>query len=400
MTRRPTDRPRHQQGNVLAIMVVLMAVLMLGALTDQRTAIANAHQQMTEAALMQAREALVGFAATYRDTRETQSARETQSFGYLPCPNTDNDGISDLTCGSTEVSALGRLPWKTLDLQSYRDSAGECLWYAISGRAKNSPKTYQLNWDTQGQLLVQDSAGKLQHDTDPHTRPLAVVITPGRPLPGQELRRTQGSDQCANIGAPGEHLESIDSRWYSSTHTGDLVITVGDNAKVNDRAVWLSATDIFDRIKRRKDFKADIETMMDDLAAYLEALPPDRLPAPSKTQKGVALLIDNYLKTGPTLAKQALIHHWRDNLLYTAAPGQNSFALNLDGRALTCRALLFFAGERTPLQHRSSTNEIEDWRMYLENDNANTYPNLGKYTGTSGFRHENSSADIVRCIGR
>ncbi|WP_319241290.1 hypothetical protein [uncultured Propionivibrio sp.] len=303
-----------------------------------------------------------------------------------------------MNCGSLLVSVLGRLPWKTLDLPNFRDSAGECLWYAISGRAKNSPKTYQLNWDTQGQLLVQDIAGKLQHDTDPHTRPLAVVIAPGRPLSGQELRRTRSSEQCADIGAPDEHLEGIDSRWYSSTHTGDLVITIGDNAKFNDRAVWLNATDIFDRIKRRKDFKADIDTMMDDVAAYLEALPLDRLPVPSKTQKGVALLIDNYLKSNPTLAKQALIHHWRDNLLYIAGPGQDSFVLDLDGQTRACRALLFFAGERTPWQRRSNPNEIEDWRMYLEGDNANTYPNQGKYVGTGAFHHENSSADVIRCI--
>lgn len=398
MTRRQIASNRHQQGNVLAIMAILMAALMLGALTDQRAAIEHAHHQTTEAALMQAREALVGFAATYRDTRESQSARETQSFGYLPCPNTDSYGASDKTCGLTLVSALGRLPWKTLDLPAYQDSSGECLWYAISGRAKNSPKTYQLNWDTPGQLLVQDITGKLQHDTNPHSRPLAVVIAPGRPLSGQKLRRTRGGDQCAEIRAVEEHLENIDNRWYSSAHTGDLVITIGDNANVNDRAVWLNATDIFDRIKRRRDFKADIETMMDDLAAHLEALAPDRLPAPSKTQKGAALLIDSYLKSDPTPAKQALIHHWRDNLLYIAAPGQDSFVLDLDGQTRACRALLFFAGERTPWQRRSSASEIEDWRMYLEGNNANIYPTLGKYVGTSGFHHENSSADVIRCI--
>lgn len=400
MTRRPIAGSQHQQGKVLAGMLVLTAMLLLGALPDQRATVESGRRQATEAALMQAREALIGFAATYRDTRDTETARETQSFGYLPCPSSENDGISEMSCGLTLVSVLGRLPWKSLDLANYRDSAGECLWYAISGRAKNNPKTYQLNWDTPGQLLVQDIAGKLQHDPDPHTRPLAVVIAPGRPLPGQASRRTQGSNQCADIGAPNEHLENIDSRWYADTHTGDIVITTGNDASSNDQAIWLNATDIFDRIKRRKDFKSDIETMMDDLAAYLEARPPDQLPAPSKAQKGVALLIDNYLESKPSQAKKAVIHHWRDNLLYIVAPGQSRFALDLDGRTRACRAVLFFAGERTPWQRRSSADEIEDWRMYLEGDNANTYPALGKYVGTSDFRPENSSADILRCIGR
>ncbi|SDH85520.1 hypothetical protein [Propionivibrio dicarboxylicus] len=393
MTHHPIANDRRQEGNVIAILLVLMTVLMLGALTDQLVTIARPRHQTTEEVLAQAREALLGFAATYRDTHAEQS------FGYLPCPNLDNDGISSLSCGLAQVSALGRLPWKSLDLPNYRDSTGECLWYAIGGRAKGSHKTSQLNWDTQGQFLVQDIAGKLQHETSPHALPLAIVIAPGRPLPGQESRHTQRSDQCADIGAPDEHLENVDNRWSSTTHTGNIVITIGDDTKANDRVVWLNASDIFERIKRRKDFGADIETMMDDLATYLSKLAPNQLPMPTKTQKGVALLIENYLATNPVIAKKNVIHHWRDNLLYAANGDSKAFVLELDGRVQTCRAVLFFAGERTPLQRRSTAEEREDWRMYLEGVNAKTFPNPGKYTGTRSFRPNNSSTDIARCIG-
>lgn len=391
------EHDRRQRGNVLIITIVLLAMVMLGALTEPLGQVANARRQTSEETLAQAREALIGVAATYRDTHD--DTKTPQSFGYLPCPNLDNSGISELSCGSVQVAALGRLPWKTLDIARYRDTAGECLWYAVSGRAKGSHKTNQLNWDTPGQFYVQDSTGKLQHDASAHARPLAIVIAPGRPLAGQESRKTSRDDQCPDLGAPDEYLEGIDARWFSKTHTGDITITIGDDNTANDKAIWLTASDIFERIKQRKDFKADIETMMDDLAAYLETLAPDRLPPRSITQKGSALLIDNYLNITPDLAKQAVIHHWRDNLLYATA-GSSTYTLNLDGRPQTCRALLFFAGARTSQQRRGSADEHEDWRMYLEGDNASTFPNPGNYSGTSSFRPESASADIARCIGR
>lgn len=390
----PPGGDRYLRGSVLTAMLVMMTVLMLAALTDWLRPIAGARHPATEESLAQAREALIGFAASYRDTHADQS------FGYLPCPDVDNDGVSILTCGQRLVSSLGHLPWKSLDIPNYRDSSGECLWYAISGRGKNNPKTNELNWDTIGQLLVQDTVGNLKHDAGAHARPLAVVIAPGEPLPGQKSRTPSPGNPCPTLARLDEHLEGVDSRWLSTTHTGDIAITIGDGGTANDRAVWLNASDIFDRIKQRKDFKADIETMMDDLAAHLERLPPEQMPQASSTQKGIAPLIESYLSTNPTAAKNNLLQHWRDNLLYAANRSPAAYALELDGQPRTCRALLFFAGERTAGQRRSTADERDDWRMYLEGNNASTFPHPGKYSGTHTFRPEYASADIVRCIGR
>ncbi|MBK8120557.1 MAG: hypothetical protein IPK39_16285 [Sulfuritalea sp.] len=95
--------------------------------------------------LAQAREALLAYAATYRD----DPSRSTEVFGYLPCPDTSGktgiqtpgDGEAAATCGTSEQAAIGLLPYKTLGLPDLRDSSGVCLWYAVAGGFKNNPKT-------------------------------------------------------------------------------------------------------------------------------------------------------------------------------------------------------------------------------------------------------------------
>ncbi|MBK8525068.1 MAG: hypothetical protein IPL58_14020 [Betaproteobacteria bacterium] len=45
-------------------------------------------------ALEQARQALIGYAATYRDFKAGQM------FGYLPCPDSNNDGNAESDCNN------------------------------------------------------------------------------------------------------------------------------------------------------------------------------------------------------------------------------------------------------------------------------------------------------------
>jgi hypothetical protein len=99
-----------------------------------------------------AREALLGFAATYRNKEHPNA-----DFGYLPCPDLDGDGSSE-TCGGQGQTSVGRLPYLTLNLPDLRDGSGECLWYAVSGSFKNNPKADAVNWDSTGSFRLLDDA--------------------------------------------------------------------------------------------------------------------------------------------------------------------------------------------------------------------------------------------------
>ena len=95
--------------------------------------------------------------------------------GRLPCPEaagnigTANEG----TPRATARSAVGRLPWRTLGLDKWRDIAGEPLWYVVSpGWTKpNAAANTLINSNSTGQLTL-DASGDM----------VALIVAPGEPL--------------------------------------------------------------------------------------------------------------------------------------------------------------------------------------------------------------------------
>ena len=125
----------------------------------------------TEAALAAARDALIGYAASYPDQHAGRHGP-----GYLPCPDTSGNGSPNTPCRAT---ALGRLPWRRLGLHDPRDGAGERLWYALDRRFRaNGYKYRPLNRDTAADLVVNGRGGIA-----------AVILAPGPALPFQDRSR-------------------------------------------------------------------------------------------------------------------------------------------------------------------------------------------------------------------
>jgi hypothetical protein len=202
---------KHRSGQagmslVLAASVVFVAAALLFVQVGG-AAFANRRDGITERALAQARQALIAYASD-------RPIGAIVGPGFLPCPDADNDGWAESTCGSLagdrgQEQRLGRLPWKTLGLPDLRDGHGERLWYAVSTRYKgllncaasaacvdHSPAT------ALGTITVRDSSGRVTHDgtsADPEAGgAVAVVIAPGPPLARifADGERTQRRD-CA-----------------------------------------------------------------------------------------------------------------------------------------------------------------------------------------------------------
>ncbi|MDR2507876.1 MAG: hypothetical protein LBD67_07790 [Candidatus Accumulibacter sp.] len=404
-----------QHGSVLLLLAIVLTVAAAGFFLARFDASSRKtrRSEATGEALLQAKEALIGFAITYRYTHSGEG------FGYLPCPDTNDDGYSEPVCGAVGVSVIGRLPWKTLGLPTLRDASSECLWYAVSGAAKDNPKTVPLNWDTQSQFVVRDVAGNALAGgvAAPHDGPLAVIFAPDSLLDGQ-TRTQQINANCGDY-LPAAYLEGLGALASGSSDAAALALTVASAesantriapphpARNNDRAVWISSRDIFDRIKRRIDFKNDIDTLMNDLANYLNNLPPTALPAMSAGNKGIDAIINGYLSANPSLPEQKakVFANWRDNLLYAGGPAGAYF---INSSASSCRALLFFGGERVtrsvaPLVSQSRVEIAEKGAatMYLEDNNALLFPSNGNYgNSASVFEYDpaNPGADIIRCI--
>lgn len=163
-------------------------------------------ERQTQDALVQARDALIGYALKYRESQPDRM------YGYLPLPDlgstrNNNVGCTDEGCDANTFTGLafdangigpsvvGRFPWRTLGTEPLRDGHGECLWLIVSSlhsriqRATPAPVLPPMNWDTLGQLdvvVANGGAALASALTGPHERPVAVIFSPGPPLSGQD----------------------------------------------------------------------------------------------------------------------------------------------------------------------------------------------------------------------
>lgn len=259
--------------SVLALLGLLagMFVIGLAGTMAQR----NAAKQHSADALAQAKEALISYAARY-----PEEVSITQPFGQLPCPDADGgnaEGVTELNCGLKDRTAIGRLPWKTLGLPPLRDSASECLWYAVSGTFKYNPKSDLMNWDTQGQIEAAAADGTtLVTGAAPMTRAAAIVFAPGTILAGQDrsLTGTPAPTVCGGNYTASNYLDTdvasgIINSVISSTQFGltrfiaaqDSDRTAPTNDLFNDRFVVVTPEEVF---ARRAQLRSDFLTPLLD----------------------------------------------------------------------------------------------------------------------------------------
>jgi hypothetical protein len=207
----------RQSGTGLMLFALLLAAVLVSLAAVGRGVLSGAaeRERITERALAQAREALVAYAAE-------RPIDGIVGPGYLPCPDADDDGWAESTCGSLsghlgQAERLGRLPWKTLGLPDLRDGAGERLWYAVSTRHKgllNCAASRECRDMSPGSALgtitVRGADGRaIQDGTIADARlassggAAAVVIAPGAPLvrlDGHAQSRSCTAGECDPAG--------------------------------------------------------------------------------------------------------------------------------------------------------------------------------------------------------
>lgn len=217
------SRPcRHPQGGFAILAVVALVALVVGIgvlayLND--VAVRNKRQQSTAMAMGKAREAIIGYAAG------VDLSVGASRPGDLPCPDNDNDGIAESSCGNAtgttgQTNRLGRLPWRTLGLEDLRDADGERLWYAVSNNFKNNTRTVCvasgnagcLNSDSRGTITVRQRDGTVVQDgtnADPFvpSGAVAVVIAPG----GVIQRQGAGAAQVRDAAGANNPLNYLDT---------------------------------------------------------------------------------------------------------------------------------------------------------------------------------------------
>ncbi len=226
-------------------------------------------QNSTAAALAKAKEALIAYAVTYSETHQDNVP------GYLPCPNTGfPEGRSAPTCGTKNVSSIGRLPWQSLSVEPLRDSSGECLWYVVSGTFKNSPQTDLMNWDNNGLLEVVSADGTtLLAGSRPENRAVAAIIAPGPTIGGQNRAQVANAPECGGNYVPVNYLDSsagVNNAVVSpAANALSRFISRGESVDFNDGIIFITPEEISEPIRRRKDFRPRLDRLTRSIAECL-----------------------------------------------------------------------------------------------------------------------------------
>ncbi len=239
---------QRQHGAVFIVMLVFMimgvAAFLVGSLNS--AAVQIKRDQVTANALAQAKDALIGYAATHPTLP-----------GSLPCPDLNNDGSADTT-GQSCVAYIGRIPWMQLGLPDLRDGNGDCLWYALSSvfrdalpAGSRTPSSNPLNSNTAGQLSIFDNTGTPL--PSPPNPVIAIVFSAGAALGTQDRSATPGP--ATICGGNSNAINYLDTAMGINNATGGgtatSFIAANASATFNDKLLYITAAQFFPAINKR-----------------------------------------------------------------------------------------------------------------------------------------------------
>lgn len=254
--------PLKQQGMMLIMLVFIVGLAATGYLLHalNPAAMRIERDKKTAMALAEAKTALIGYAAGVDLTSGTCTTNCPRP-GDLPCPDTDNDGVAEGSCGNAagttgQSRRLGRLPWKTLGLPDLRDGSGERLWYAVSNRYKNNTRYRPLNSDTVATITLKNAAGNIINDATSTTGLSAIVLAPGEALVRQDAQVQVRID--ANQLVASNYLDTAfgedNQNFIDGTTNGfisGLVKAVDGSVIVNDRIISISRDEMLKVMETR-----------------------------------------------------------------------------------------------------------------------------------------------------
>jgi hypothetical protein len=408
----PNPRVPHrmaQRGFALMAILALLTVGILYFVVGQLDAgMARRRQdEVTTQALAQAKEALIAYAITYHD------GNAKQVFGYLPCPDIDGDGSGDALasdCGANDDQVVvGLLPYRQLNLDNYRDGAGACLWYIVSGTFKasstggmNPALPAPMNWDTQGRLAVLDSAGNtVVAPDDKDGGAAAVIVAVGPPLQTQN----RSGDPCAIANAKAVYADYLDGSYTFPGAPGATVQVrqgLSGSTTNNDRLIWITPKEIFGRIKNRNDFGAILNSGIANIQSKLNSKAP--LPA------GTNVLPANLFKIaeGDSQSDIAFYNNWSNQFRYVACTTVGSYCFTVNntdtGTTGHCDGVLLFGGADTSGGPRASAPR--DINSYFESADAIDLLSNSRFTFTGPSSYDGSTtatkvaraADLGLCL--
>lgn len=221
----------------IAIALVIIGLLLTGGLTALQSQSENQQIRETQKILEDAREALIGYAASHSASGD--------SHPFLPCPDrsggggagTPNDGQEDRLAGGGCVTQEGNLPWVTLGLTENTDRWGNRLRYRVTVGFSNGNAGMQLT--SLGDIEVRDSTGGTQLAT---ALP-AVILSHGKNGLGA-VSAASSQNSSTGIGTNEQANTDGNTTFVSRPKTD----AGGTGGAFDDQLVWLTPNILFNRL--------------------------------------------------------------------------------------------------------------------------------------------------------
>lgn len=354
-----------QHGQVFLLTLLILGIL-AATLVYQLLSPANITAEndlKTEAALTQARDALLGYAAA-----------DTTRPGQLPCPDTTNDGFADscAAVGSATSVRIGRLPWKSLKVPELRDGSGEQLWYAVS---RTFAATSIINSDTASEYTVSG--------VSPATNVVAVVFAPGV-IVGTQLRDAVSSS-CSTTGTTIARNRCAANYLEGGNDDGDAAfVTALPTTAFNDRLQVITHDMLMGRVLQRvanharkvlisyyngNSFFPTANSYTDATGLCTTSAYEGRFPLPPTLATATGLCTDAVTWSGANLEAWFSNNNWNRYVFYAVTPDCTAAAsaatcaaggsLTVSGKISNARALLIATGRAFTGQNRPCTSAAD-----------------------------------------
>jgi hypothetical protein len=400
-------RQQHNKGFMLIALIVILAMGGLYFLVSNLTpeAIEARRQAKTDEALMQAREALIGYALQYRSNPATSDA--DAMYGHLPTPDLGDHTFSPscvsegcATKNSSVVTGntvlVGRFPWKTVGTGPLRDGYGECLWYAVSATHRDvNSTTATMNWDTLAAPDVLYGSGPAGlAAVNAHQRPIAVIFSPGAAFDGGRTASSDAPECGGNYDATHYVDTTLNYAQRALSVTSDMIFSALRKSSVRSTNPLKP-----DSVNRVPSYVDEINDMIDQMTTCArDQIAANAISANAKVAAPCTTALNSYGPTGyyGNYSDQVFVAKCASCSVTVTHPPTGYV------QPPSCAGALLFGNQRNSTQDRSDSTKQSLAINYLEGANLDSFNSPDStYTGDYALMTtatQSLGQDIVRCI--
>ncbi len=208
----------------LAIVLIILALLSGGLMMTLSSQVDQRSYRETQQQLQDIRDALLGYAASHP---------ALDGKPYLPCPDTDGDGIENRT-GNLCASAGGQFPWVTVGFGNQDAWSNRFRYHVTAAFARND---IGFTLSTAGTLRVCEQAAC---SATLATQLPVIVVSHGR----NGLGGTSSTNVANPAAASADEQENTDADTDFVMHT----ITPPGANEFDDLVIWISPNILYNRM--------------------------------------------------------------------------------------------------------------------------------------------------------